>query len=180
MLNVIISEGLYDHEFVHTWCSGFDELKKRAAEYPLDRVSSITWIPADDIAAAARMYATARPAAIHWGVPIDMAPSGTTVAQAISHLWSITGNIDVPGGQVVARAAFDVTTYPFSTQELHSLYGEAPKSSSCCATSGAGDSPTGRWSRCCPEIRTPSRPAGSRRRTCSEARRPIPGFIMKR
>lgn len=124
MLNVIISEGLYDKEFVEKWCTGFDKLAARAAEYPLDRVSAITWVPADDIAAAARLYAQAKPAAIQWGVPIDMGPSGTTIAQAITHLWSITGNLDVPGGQVIARAAFDVTTYPFSTQELHALYGE--------------------------------------------------------
>ena len=57
MLNVIISEGLYDKEFVEQWTSGFEELKARAAEYPLDRVSEITWVPAEDIAAAARIYA---------------------------------------------------------------------------------------------------------------------------
>jgi anaerobic selenocysteine-containing dehydrogenase len=124
MLNVIISEGLYDQEFVSKWCSGFEELRARAAEYPLDRVSKITWVPADDIAEAARMYARAKPAAIQWGVPIDMGPSGTTIAQSIAHLWSITGNLDVPGGNVIAKPAFDVTTYPFSTQELYSLYGE--------------------------------------------------------
>jgi anaerobic selenocysteine-containing dehydrogenase len=64
MLNVIISEGLYDREFVDRWCHGFEELKVRAAEYPLDRVSAITWVPAEDIAAAARMYAKAKPAAV--------------------------------------------------------------------------------------------------------------------
>ena len=53
-----------------------------------------------------------------------MGPSGTTIAQSIAHLWSITGNLDVPGGNVIAKPAFDVTTYPFSTQELYSLYGE--------------------------------------------------------
>ena len=30
-INVIISEGLYDKEFVEKWCIGFDELKARAA-----------------------------------------------------------------------------------------------------------------------------------------------------
>lgn len=123
MLNVIISEELYDKAFVERWCHGFDELAARAAEYPLDRVAGITWAAAEDIAAAARMYAAARPAAVHWGVPVDQAPSGTTVAQSIAHLWSITGNLDVPGGNVIAKPAFDVTTYPFSTQELNSLYG---------------------------------------------------------
>jgi anaerobic selenocysteine-containing dehydrogenase len=124
MLNVIISEELHDKEFVEKWTSGFDELAARVAEYPLEKVSEITWVPAEDIAEAARIYARAKPAAIQWGVPIDMAPSGTTVAQAIAHLWSITGNLDIPGGNVIAKPAFGVTTYPFSTQELHSLYGE--------------------------------------------------------
>jgi len=124
MLNVIISEGLYDKDFVEKWTSGFAELKARAAEYSLERVSAITWVPAEDIAAAARLYAAAKPAAVQWGVPVDMAPEGTSVAQAITHLWCLTGNLDVPGGNVIAKPAFDVTTYPFSTQELHSLYGE--------------------------------------------------------
>ncbi|HEY5529322.1 MAG TPA: molybdopterin-dependent oxidoreductase, partial [Thermoleophilia bacterium] len=124
MLNVIISESLYDKDFVEKWTSGFAELKARAAEYPLERVSAITWVPAEDIAAAARLYAAAKPAAVQWGVPVDMAPEGTSVAQAITHLWCLTGNLDVPGGNVIAKPAFDVTTYPFSTQELHSLYGE--------------------------------------------------------
>ena len=124
MVNVIISEGLYDREFVEHWTSGFDELKARAAEYPPERVADITWVPAEDIVAAARMYATAKPAAVQWGVPVDMAPEGTTVAQAIICLWALTGNLDVPGGNVIAKPAFDVTTYPFSTQELHEMYGE--------------------------------------------------------
>ena len=70
------------------------------------------------------MYAAAKPAAIHWGLPVDMCAEGTSVAQAINHLWVLTGNLDVPGGNVLAKPAFEVTTYPFSTQELYSLYGE--------------------------------------------------------
>lgn len=124
MINVIIAEGLYDREFVAEWTVGFEELRRRAAEYTPERVAAITWIPAEDIIAAARLYATAKPAAIHWGVPIDKNPEGTTVAQAISHLWCLTGNLDVPGGNVIARPAYGVTTYPFSTQEMHELYGE--------------------------------------------------------
>ena len=56
-LNVIIEEGLYDKEFVEQWTFGFEELKKRAAEYPPEKVAEITWIPADKIRESARMYA---------------------------------------------------------------------------------------------------------------------------
>ncbi len=124
MINVIISEELYDKEFVAEWTTGLEELKARAAEYTPERVAAITWIPAEDIRAAARLYAAAKPAAIHWGVPIDKCPEGTSVAQAINHLWCLTGNLDVPGGNVIAKPTYGVTTYPFSTQEMNELYGE--------------------------------------------------------
>jgi anaerobic selenocysteine-containing dehydrogenase len=124
MLNVIVNEGLYDKTFVDRWCHGFEALQERVQQYPVDKVSAITWIPEEKIVEAARLFATSRPAAIQWGVPIDMNPEGTSVAQAIAHLWSITGNIDVPGGNVIARPSHGVTTYPYSTEELVALYGQ--------------------------------------------------------
>lgn len=124
MLNVIINEKLYDKAFVDKWCYGFDELSERVQQYPVDKVSKITWIPEQLIVDAARLYATSKPAAIQWGVPICMNPEGTSVAQAITHLWSITGNIDIPGGNVIARPSHGVTTYPYTTEELVYLYGQ--------------------------------------------------------
>jgi anaerobic selenocysteine-containing dehydrogenase len=124
MLNVIINEGLYDKEFVAKWTHGFDELKARVQEYPLEKVAAITEVPAEQIAAAARMFAKAKQAGIHWGVPIDMCPDGTAVAHAIICLWAITGNIDIPGGQVIARPSYGVSSYPYSTEELLQLYGK--------------------------------------------------------
>jgi len=124
MLNIIINEELYDKEFVEKWTFGFEELKKRVQEYPVDKVSQITSIPKELILEAARLYANNSPAAIQWGLPIDMAPEATTVAQAIAHLWSITGNLDIPGGNVIAKPSHGVTTYPYSTEELLELYGK--------------------------------------------------------
>ncbi len=124
MMNVIINEGLYDKEFVEKWTFGFDKLKERVQQYPVQKVSEITWVPADLIVKAARLYATAKPAGIQWGVPIDMNPEGTVTAAAINHLWCLTGNIDVPGGNVIARPSHGVTTYPYTTEELVYLYGQ--------------------------------------------------------
>ena len=41
MINIIVKEDLYDHEFVEKWCYGFDELAARAAEFDTKRVSEI-------------------------------------------------------------------------------------------------------------------------------------------
>ncbi len=103
ILNVIISEGLYDHEFVEKWTYGFDELKKRCAEYNLERVSAITWVPAEQIAAAARMMATVKPMSLEWGCAFEQGHNASQTCRAIYMIPAITGNYDVPGGFVESK-----------------------------------------------------------------------------
>ncbi len=124
LLNVIINEGLYDREFVDKWVHGFDKLKERVQDYPPDKVEEITWVPAEKIIRAARLYASAKPAAIHFGQPLDSNAEGTSTIHALNCLWAITGNLDVPGGNVITRPPYGVTIYPYSTQEVIQLYGE--------------------------------------------------------
>lgn len=98
LLNVIINEDLYDHDFVENWCYGFDELKKRVQEYPPEKVADITWIPKEKIIEAARIIATNKPTAIQWGLAVDTNPNGVQLGHAILSIGAITGNLDVPGG----------------------------------------------------------------------------------
>lgn len=91
--------------------TSWDALREEADNYPLEKVEEITGIPAKEISAAARLYARADPGAIHWGVPIDMTGAITPLCQAIATLWAITGNLDVPGGNVFTRFAFDAVAY---------------------------------------------------------------------
>jgi len=124
MLNVIINENLYDKDFVEKWTHGFNELKARVQEYAPERVAEITWVPEGKIIQAARLYAKAKPAAMRFGQPLDSNAEATSTIQALNCLWAITGNIDVPGGNVIVRPPFGVTIYPYSTQEVIALYGE--------------------------------------------------------
>jgi anaerobic selenocysteine-containing dehydrogenase len=87
--------------------------KENAALYPPEKVSQITWVPPDKIIEGARLYARSAPSALHWGLPIDTIPSTVPTAQAVNHLWCLTGNLDIPGGNAIARYAFDVVTYPY-------------------------------------------------------------------
>lgn len=104
MINVIIEEDLYDHEFVDEWCIGFEELKERAAEYPVDKVAEITWVPEEKIRAAARMYATAESASMPWGQKGGDASgiNASSTIQAKAILRAITGNLDKKGGDQLA------------------------------------------------------------------------------
>ncbi len=101
-LNVVTSEGLWDWEFVDDWTVGFEELVDRVSEYTPEWAAEKCGISAELIAEAARMYATAKPACIVWGVATDQLGKGSTAgAQARICLRAICGNIDVPGGDVL-------------------------------------------------------------------------------
>ncbi len=101
MINTIINEGLYDKEFVTKWCHGFDELAERVKEYTPEKVAGITWIPADKVREAARMYATIKPAALHHRVAIEHNINSTQTVRALAILIAITGNIDIKGGNLL-------------------------------------------------------------------------------
>jgi anaerobic selenocysteine-containing dehydrogenase len=119
MLHVIMNEELYDHDFVENWAYGFDELKERVQKYTPEKAAAITWVPAEQIVAAARAFAAAKPAAVQWGLAVDMAVSGVSTAHAILSMTAMCGNLDVPGGTIIARAAYDVDmTYMFGRWNL--------------------------------------------------------------
>ena len=99
-LNVIIEEGLYDREFVEKYIHGWDAFVKRVREYPLDRVEEITWVGRGLIREAARVYANTKPACIQWGVPIEQTLNCTDANRLLTALMAVTGNLDVPGGNV--------------------------------------------------------------------------------
>lgn len=103
LLNVIITEELYDKKFVADWTVGFNELKERVeTEYPLDRCAEITGVPAEDIKMAARMYASAEAAIIPWTPITDMQISSTSAIRLMCTLRAITGNVDIAGGEIMA------------------------------------------------------------------------------
>jgi len=99
MLNVIISEGLYDRQFLEEWTVGFDELKEHVKQYTPEKVEEVTWVPAPDIRKAARIFATVKPACIIPGT-CSLAQNGNGLQneRLLCILQAVTGNLDVPGG----------------------------------------------------------------------------------
>jgi anaerobic selenocysteine-containing dehydrogenase len=100
MLHVIIEERLYDSEFVEKFSTGFDRLAERAGRFPPSRAAEITWVPEQTIREAARLYATTEPACMLWGNGLDQSPNCFQTARALMILRGVTGNLDVPGGDV--------------------------------------------------------------------------------
>ncbi len=99
MIHTIISEGLYDHQFVNDYTAGFDKLKDHVQAYSPEWAEPHTGLTAEAIRKTARTYAAAKPACIQWGNGLDMSLCGFQTARAILMLMAITGNIDIPGGE---------------------------------------------------------------------------------
>jgi len=99
--SVILEEELYDKEFVENYINGWDAFVERVKDYPLDRVQEITWVDKDLIRKAARMYATTKPATIHWGVPTEQTINCANCTRALTGLMAVTGNLDAPGGNAL-------------------------------------------------------------------------------
>jgi formate dehydrogenase (coenzyme F420) alpha subunit len=100
MLHVVVSEELYDRAFVEPWTTGFDRLAVELERYSPEAVEAITWVPASRIREMARLYATTRPACISPRNALDGHTNATCAIRAIDILMAITGNLDVPGGNV--------------------------------------------------------------------------------
>ncbi len=123
MANVIIAEELYDREFVDQHVHGFDEFRAYAAGFTLDRAEEITGVPAAKIVQAARMYATAKPAAIMPSAsPVVHQTNGVQNYRAVFALVGLTGNYDVRGGNFVDPLSWLYVPAGFRSREHEFCY----------------------------------------------------------
>jgi len=100
LMHVIIKENLYDAEYVESRTEGFEELKQTVEKFTPDFVESITGIPAEQIEAAARMYAGAKAGSILYCMGITQHVSGTDNVKSLANLAMLCGNVGIEGGGV--------------------------------------------------------------------------------
>ncbi len=119
MMNVIISEGLQDEEFIRTRTENYEGLKKVVAAYPPERAAEITGVPAGQIADAARMFARAGRAMIVYSMGITQHTHGVDNVKSCANLAMLTGNLGRPGtgvnplrGQNNVQGACDMGALP--------------------------------------------------------------------
>jgi anaerobic dimethyl sulfoxide reductase subunit A len=116
MAYVMITEKLYDAEFVKTHCIGFDETQMppgaEAAESYKDYIlgtrdgvpktpewaEAVCGVPKATIIRIAREYATIKPAVLYQGYGMQRRAYGEQVVRGGCVLAAITGNVGIPGG----------------------------------------------------------------------------------
>ena len=116
VLNYIISNDLYDHDFVDNWCDGFDELAASVADCSPEWAEEITGVAAAQIEQISEMMGTIKPMAIFCGNGIgDQQNDGHWAQVCIDLIEAITGNIAIEGGAGAAApgAPSLIKTNPF-------------------------------------------------------------------
>ena len=99
-LHVLITENLYDHDFVNNWTHGFAELKEYVQQFTPERVALITGVPAEQVRELARAMARARGCSILSYTGLEYSNSGVQAIRAMITLQALAGHLDVPGGKV--------------------------------------------------------------------------------
>ncbi len=101
MINIMIENDWVDHDFIRDWTIGFDELKARAAEYTPEKTARITWIPAEKIVEATRMFATAKRSAMYTFIGATMGGNSISTLRLMGFLPALTGRIDQAGNNCI-------------------------------------------------------------------------------
>src|SRR5262249_9996557 len=99
MMHVIWRDGLQDDEYLNRHCVGADQLRERAlTKYPVDKVATITGLPASSIEKLAHEYATIKPSCIRLNYGLQRHGGGGMAVRTITCLPAVIGGWRQPGG----------------------------------------------------------------------------------
>jgi len=93
MMNVIISNGWEDREYIESRCEGYDELWEVVKNYPPHRAAALTGIPEELIIEGAEIYAKTRKAGIYYTLGITEHTTGTANVMNLANLAMVTGHV---------------------------------------------------------------------------------------
>ncbi|MEQ1551122.1 formate dehydrogenase subunit alpha [Sphingorhabdus sp.] len=136
MTHVIATEGLLDEAFIKERCDlpSFAEWLDfiRGAENAPENVAAITGVPAEDIRAAAHLYATGGNAAIYYGLGVTEHSQGSTMVMGMANLAMATGNIGRRGvgvnplrGQNNVQGSCDMGSFPHELPDYRPVSDDA-------------------------------------------------------
>ena len=139
MAHVIATEGLHDRTFIEARCEreAFDQWLEFISEeeHAPEALEGATGVPAADLRAAARLYATAGNAAIYYGLGVTEHSQGSTAVMGIANLAMLTGNLGREGvgvnplrGQNNVQGSCDMGSFPHDLPGYRHLSDAATRS----------------------------------------------------
>jgi len=127
-LNVIITEKLYDAEYIAAHTENFEALKATIDDFTPEKMAPVCGIDAHTLREVARLYATSKASIIFWGMGISQHVHGTDNARCLIALALITGQIGRKGtglhplrGQNNVQGASDAGLIPMVYPDYQSV-----------------------------------------------------------
>jgi formate dehydrogenase major subunit len=128
ILNTIVTEGLYDRQYVEAQTSGFKAFAEHIKDFTPEEMAPICGIPADLLRTVARTYARARSAIIFWGMGVSQHVHGTDNARCLIALALMCGQVGRAGtglhplrGQNNVQGASDAGLIPMFFPDYQSV-----------------------------------------------------------
>lgn len=97
MAHVIVKESLYDADFIAQRTEGFEDYVESLEAFTPEWAEQVSGVPAEDIRKAARLYASAKRAAIYWGMGISQSTHGTDNTLSLVNLALMCGHVGKEG-----------------------------------------------------------------------------------
>src|SRR5499433_1258870 len=128
ILNTIVTEGLYDRQYVEAQVAGFQQFADHIKDFTPEEMAPICGIAPDTLRAVARSYARAKSAIIFWGMGVSQHVHGTDNARCLIALALICGQVGRPGtglhplrGQNNVQGASDAGLIPMFFPDYRSV-----------------------------------------------------------
>ena len=128
MLNVIITEKLYNQQYIDSFTENFEALKTSIVGFTPEKMAAVCGIDADTLREVARLYATSSASIIFWGMGISQHVHGTDNARCLIALALTTGQIGRKGtglhplrGQNNVQGASDAGLIPMVYPDYQSV-----------------------------------------------------------
>lgn len=141
MINIVLSEGLIDHEFCDSWVSDLDALGRSVDRFTPEYTADRCGIDVDDLVTAVRMFAAGPRGTAGTGTGPNMAPRSSLTEHLMMTLNTICGRVNRAGdilesgmflypetprrAQVIAPRP-PVTGHPSRIRGLRGYRGEMP------------------------------------------------------
>ena len=128
LMQVLITENLYDQQYVNSCTMGFEALKAKVLEYPPERAAEIAGVSAEMIREVARLLAAVRPAMLMYTLGITEHTCGVNNVMSCANLQMLLGNVGFEcggvnplRGQNNVQGACDMGARPMSSPAIKRL-----------------------------------------------------------
>lgn len=110
MLHVVFDEGLVTLGSVATFTKGLEDIEALVKDYSPEKVADTTGVGADTLKILVRGFCSAKSASCYGRIGVSTQQFGSLTQWLITVFNIVTGNLDIAGGTMFSKPAFEVIT----------------------------------------------------------------------